>query len=76
MRQNAKWFVIGGSALVVLGFFLPIASVSVLMFSTGFSLSIVASLGQTSLYLILLGAIATLILAFLPSNSQNQRSFF
>jgi len=78
MRQNAKWFVIGGSALVILGFFLPIISVSVLGFGTGFSLSVVASLGgnQTSLYLILLGAIATLILAFLPSNSQNQSSLF
>ncbi len=78
MRQNAKWFVVGGSALVIIGFFLPIISVSAFGFGAGFSLSDAASLGGNlvSLYLILIGAIAALILSFLPPNSENQKSLF
>jgi hypothetical protein len=74
--STRKWFVRAGSLLVMLGFVLPVFSVScggMPMMSQSFSLAGFSSeFGLPYLYLVPIGALVVLVLAFLPSQSSSQ----
>lgn len=71
-----KWLTRAGSLLVMLGFVLPVFSVScsgISALSQSFSLYQIASMvGIPFLYLVPIGVLAVLILAFIPSRTSTQ----
>jgi hypothetical protein len=79
MHINGKWLVRGGTLLVIFGFFMPSMLVSCTAMPTAsqaISLSQLANQsmsGQSLLYLVLLGALITLVFAFLPANHTSQQ---
>jgi hypothetical protein len=80
MKENSKWLVRAGSLLVMLGFFLPSVAVSCTampMASQSLSLNDLAGYAdQTLLYLVLLGGLAALILAFIPASDKDRLLWF
>jgi hypothetical protein len=81
-KSVAKWLVRAGSLLIVLGFFLPSVAVSCSVLgatqSQSFSMNDLATgtANQSLLYLVLLGAIASMIVAFISPRDNQQRILF
>jgi hypothetical protein len=78
-KSVAKWLVRAGSLLIVVGFFLPTMTVSCTVMgmtqTQSFSMNELATgtTNQSLLYLVILGAIATMIVAFVPVRDNQQR---
>ena len=77
MNTTPRWLARAGAILVMMGFFLPAASCSAFSITGGsFSLSDLADLGESSLYLVLLGAVAALALSWIRARDSRQQYLF
>ena len=75
MTVVPKWLIRAGSVLVILGFFLPAVSCTTLgglVQTPAFSINDIAQLNRPLLYLVLLGALAGLIAALIPTRDRGQ----
>lgn len=80
MNTTGHWLARAGALVIVIGFLLPSVAVSCTVVptaSTSFSLAQLGSqLNQPLLYLVPLGALAVLLLAFLPPQGPSQKRSF
>jgi len=80
MNTTGKWLARGGALLIVVGFLLPTLTVSCSVMpgmAQSYTLGQIASqFNQPLLYLVLIGALAVLALAFLPIKDRNQTLLF
>ena len=79
MHTNGKWLVRAGALLVMFGFFMPSMLVSCTALPTASQAISLSQLtnqsmgGQSILYLVLIGALVTIVFAFLPADRTNQQ---
>lgn len=77
MKAAAKWFVVGGALLLILGFVLPVVSVS--NSGTQVSMSLLQIAGVSYwffLYLVPVFALLVVLLALVPANDPTPRKLF
>ncbi len=77
MKASAKWFAVGGSLLLIIGFLLPVISISNADVRSSISLLQIAGVSYWFfLYLVPLCAVVILLLALIPANDQTTKYVF
>lgn len=77
MKSAAKWFVVGGSVLLIIGFLFPAISVSNSGSRSSISLLQIAGVSYWFiLYLVPICALGILLLAFMPASNRATKNLF
>lgn len=79
MKSASKWFVAGGALLLIIGFFLPVVSISGQNAGNSINISLLRVAGSPYLfflYLVPVGALAMILLSVIPADTQTMKMAF
>ncbi|MBI5953351.1 MAG: FHA domain-containing protein [Chloroflexi bacterium] len=79
MKSASKWMVAGGALLLIVGFLLPVISISGQNAGHSINISLLKVAGHSYwffLYLVPLGALAMIVLSFIPADNQKTKTAF
>jgi len=79
MKSASKWFVAGGALLLIIGFFLPVVTISGQNAGNTINISLLRVAGSPYLfflYLVPIGALVMILLSFIPADDQMMKTAF